>query len=234
MLQVRPGRLLSQLRMEFYGNSLRNLHLARELVKLSNLLECQGVAAVAFKGPVPAATVYGDLALRQFIDLDILVRRSDLSKAIETLTAQRYTLAQHRRKIPEITSFQASEDVFRKQGGSTIINLHWEMTPRYFPFTPDPDSIVERSIQVRLEAGEVRTLATQELMLFQCAHATKHAWPSLGSICDVAHCSGQTRPWIGHGWLRKPVAFAAGASCCLDYTWLTICWERLFPEGCSR
>src|ERR1700719_2339237 len=54
------------LRRAFFGNAVRNLHLARELTRLTALLEHGGVEPLALKGPVLALAAYGAINLRQF------------------------------------------------------------------------------------------------------------------------------------------------------------------------
>jgi Uncharacterised nucleotidyltransferase len=61
-----PTTVLDRLRGDFHANSLRNLSLAKELLKLLNLVEAQGITAIPYKGPALAAFAYGNLALRQF------------------------------------------------------------------------------------------------------------------------------------------------------------------------
>ncbi len=48
-----------------------------ELKAVMGWLEAGDVPAIAYKGPTLAAWAYGDIALREFCDLDILVRPSD-------------------------------------------------------------------------------------------------------------------------------------------------------------
>lgn len=68
-----PEVTLEHLEAEFRRNMKRNLFLSMELLKLLERLEGQGIQAIPFKGPVLAVSVYGNLALRPFSDLDILV-----------------------------------------------------------------------------------------------------------------------------------------------------------------
>ncbi|GAG91885.1 unnamed protein product, partial [marine sediment metagenome] len=68
-----PDDTLEQLRAYFLTNAKRNLFLTGKLLRLLELLKDNGILAVPFKGPVLAESVYGDLSLRQFADLDILV-----------------------------------------------------------------------------------------------------------------------------------------------------------------
>src|SRR4029077_9771584 len=62
-----------RLNQEFLRNSCRNLALTAELFRALEALNGHGVRATPYKGPVLAAQAYGDAALRQFSDLDIIV-----------------------------------------------------------------------------------------------------------------------------------------------------------------
>ena len=72
------------------ANLQKNLIFARELLRLSELFQQNRIPIVTFKGPVLAVSVYGDLGLREFSDLDLLVHESDLRKTESILTACGY------------------------------------------------------------------------------------------------------------------------------------------------
>ncbi|RXM21985.1 hypothetical protein EO238_26195, partial [Citrobacter sp. AAK_AS5] len=55
------------------------------LLRLQQLMESHGIRLVPIKGPVLARLAYGDVALRQFEDLDLIVRRPDLVCAVDLL-----------------------------------------------------------------------------------------------------------------------------------------------------
>jgi putative nucleotidyltransferase-like protein len=74
----------------FYSaNSAKNRFLVGELLHLLQFFESEHILALPFEEPVPAAVFYGDLALREFTDLDILIRRRDVPKAREILLNRR-------------------------------------------------------------------------------------------------------------------------------------------------
>ena len=52
-----------------------------ELIKVMKLFEENGVEYISFKGPVLSQLAYGDITLRQYVDLDILIKKEDLRKA---------------------------------------------------------------------------------------------------------------------------------------------------------
>src|SRR6202035_517955 len=81
---------LPPMRSEFYGNALNNLHLARELARLAGVLSRQSIEVIVFKGPVLALQAWGDVALRQFNDLDLLVHPAEAARAVEGLLAAGY------------------------------------------------------------------------------------------------------------------------------------------------
>ncbi len=68
-----PGDVLEGLKEFFKSNARHNLLLTSELVKVMDLLENEGVQAVTYKGPVLAQGAYGNLAYREFGDIDVFI-----------------------------------------------------------------------------------------------------------------------------------------------------------------
>lgn len=186
---------LTGLRAQWRLVALYNHHLASELVRLMGLLEAAGIAAVTFKGPALAAMAYGSIELRQFVDLDILVRQADLPKVAEILTAQRY-LSPHSRREGLMTGyFQEFEDAFFAAGGLGAVDVHWNITSRAFRFAPDDETFWQHARAVELPFGTVNTIAPEDLILYMCVHSAKHGWVMLGSICDIGETI-RARPGI--------------------------------------
>jgi len=67
------------------------LRLTAELLRLLDLFERNAILALPFKGPVLAEALYGDLALRESCDLDLLVHPNDLASAKKVMLAAGYT-----------------------------------------------------------------------------------------------------------------------------------------------
>lgn len=73
-----------------------------------------------------------------------------------------------------------------REGGLFELDLHWRLSPPYFPFTPEGDQLWARAVEVDIGAGKVKTLCPEDLILFLCAHGAKHGWQSLSGVSDVA------------------------------------------------
>src|SRR5437762_5112278 len=76
-----PPAHAKQLKIVFQENVARNLVLMNELRSITQSLQSSGVESFPFKGPVLGLMAYDDLGLRQSLDLDIVVRPTDVDKA---------------------------------------------------------------------------------------------------------------------------------------------------------
>ena len=70
------------------------------LLDVLDILHAAGVAALPLKGPVLAAALYPDSALRPFSDLDILVRRPQVPAALQALARNGYALDPRLGRVP--------------------------------------------------------------------------------------------------------------------------------------
>jgi hypothetical protein len=181
-----PDTVLAHLRDHFRTNSLNNLFLTGELLGLLDAFGARGIPAVPYKGPALAASVYGNLALRRFLDLDIIVRRHDVLRAKEVLASlgyrpeYRFTRAQEAALLGSRGTY-----VFTRDDGKSNVELHWEIV-EHFTSPLDPERLWERREQTTLGGKLVPTLSPEDTLLILCAHGYKHLWERLGWICDVA------------------------------------------------
>jgi putative nucleotidyltransferase-like protein len=181
-----PEAILADLRQHFRTNAMRNTYLASELVRLTSALREKGVPVIAFKGPLLAQAAYGDLGLREFIDLDILVPPSDLGRSRELLFSQGYRSRFSGLGEKGRSFFQWCEEAFEKEDRRVCVDVHWQMNPQYFAYAPEGDVLWRRMVPVELQGAAVNTLSTSDLLLHLCVHGAKHGWTTLGWICDVA------------------------------------------------
>jgi hypothetical protein len=172
------------LRDRFRRNTISNLLLASELRSLLDRFEAAGIKAIPFKGPTLAAYAYGDLALRQFHDLDLLLRRDDVLAAKNLLVESGYR-AEHRFSQAQEAALLRSECEYTFKG-SVYVELQWEIVPANFAFTINDAALWQRVREIEVEGLCLPMLAPEDLLLILCAHGTKHNWTRLAWIADVA------------------------------------------------
>jgi hypothetical protein len=81
-----PHTELQRFLKYFQDNLARNALFTAELSRLITLLGQEGIETVPYKGPVLSLFAYGDVALRRFVDLDIMVQKGRCREDDRTVT----------------------------------------------------------------------------------------------------------------------------------------------------
>jgi hypothetical protein len=179
-----PG--LEMLRQRDKANAHRTLWLTLELLNIHRHLQARGLEVLPYKGPVLAEMLYGNVALRQFSDLDLLIRPDDLPAIREALAELGYE--------PGLRLAQAAERDYLKSGyeytfdgarGRNLLEIKWQILPRFYAIGFDVSEFFRRASVVAIEGQRLRTLCDQDLMLVLCVHAAKHAWKQISWLCEI-------------------------------------------------
>jgi hypothetical protein len=178
-----PAGVLYALGERFRASAERGLWLTAELLEVLERFEAAGVEAVALKGPVLAWWVYGHPALREYLDLDVLVPPAHVTRAREALLARGYHLKaaldgplerNFRRWLGQMS--------FVREDLQVAVDLHWTLAPPAFGLR------LESGTRVRVQIGsrEVPTLGPEDTLLLLAYHGAKHGWTPLNFLCDLA------------------------------------------------
>jgi hypothetical protein len=182
-----PEHFHQKLRDEFRKNATRNTLLAGELARLARLFESEGVPLLAYKGPALARQAFGDIALRRFVDLDVIVRRRDARRAGRLLQTLGYAKPEGLTESHEQFLLRRQHNLaYTRDGGLMIVELHWEVAPAHFAAVALGEGVWERATSVKLFGNDVRCPSPEDLLLALAVHGTKHLWERLAWVCDVA------------------------------------------------
>jgi len=181
-----PANLEGDLERRFATNAQRSLRLTRELARITACLENHSVDAIPYKGPALAQAIYGDVAMRQFSDLDILIRVSEYDRAAEAVRELGYEPAARLRAPVERAWLKTGyERGFDGPQGKNLLELQWRAAPGFYAVDIDVVDWFRRATCSSLGERKVRALSPEDLLLALCVHASKHAWMRLGWICDI-------------------------------------------------
>ena len=182
-----PPAAREQLKNTSRANTVRCLHLSAELISILKLFRAQEIPALPYKGPVLAAQAYGDVALREFDDLDIILRQRDVEKAHQIILSLGY-----KPRFDWIFSAGASEALvpgeynYRDEPRRAMVELHTELTLRHFPVKPDLDYFLARRMPVKVSNHEVLTFTAEDLLPMLCIHGSKDFWERFSWVADVS------------------------------------------------
>jgi hypothetical protein len=147
--------------------------------------EREGIEAIPYKGPVLAQRAFGDVALREFDDLDILVHSYDLARAQQVLSAAGYQ-PYHHDKLSSFFEENSCHYQYVHPEHGFQIELHWAVASSYFPLAFKKQRIWQDLQRIPFGGLSVLAHKTEDLLLVLCIHGGKHHWKRLSWVIDVA------------------------------------------------
>ena len=197
-----PPAERAQIKALYVANARRNLRMTARLLTILKLLREKGIEAIPLKGPSLAEAAYGDVALRQFVDLDILVAEEQILKARDLLVSlgftPRYTLTKRQESVHMRRDI---EYTFRSQKSMFILDVHWRLAPSYYRV--DMHNLLERHALGSLAGFPIPSLAPDDLLLYLCFRGMRDMWDKLGLLCDVAALLRRNQDWDWGPLLEK-------------------------------
>jgi hypothetical protein len=199
-----PPHAAAELRALNRAATHQALAMAAELRRLLDALEAARIEALAYKGPALAMQAYGDLSLRPFIDLDLLVLPEDLPRALAVLEREGYAPAL-RLSPAQARCFDRVDGDYQLVHRDTgrLVELHGRVSTERFAMPIDTEALMELGRSVRVGGGEVETLGDEHLLLVLCVHGAKHRWKRLEWIAALAELLR-----AGRGDVRKALRYA--------------------------
>ncbi len=163
---------------------LFTLSMTAQFFHLAGRFDAAGIDAVVIKGPVLAVQAFGDSSLRQYVDIDLLVRHRDIRKAARLLEEIGF-VSEVPREAAEAGKIPG-QFLFYKEDTQSVVELHTERTLRYFPRPVPIEAFFARRTNISLEGRIIPALSPEDTLVFLCVHGSKHFWGRLMWVADVA------------------------------------------------
>ncbi len=176
-----PSTFIDSLRQWYQQHSIRNLMVTAELLKFQNFCKELDLPMLVIDGPVLAKQAYGDVRLRQYDRLDVIVQADDMSRMVDLLLENNYVRI-------AVTEPETFDDYAAFAHRSHLFNfgLHSRVWPRKFDGGVTLDGAWDRLTPVWFTEREaVSTLGGGELLVYLCAQGAIRGWSKLADVCDV-------------------------------------------------
>jgi hypothetical protein len=178
---------------------LRVLYLAEELCRMAEVLASRGIAFAAFKGAALAIDLYGDIAHREYADIDLIVAPGQMAAAETALAGLGYMSDQGDRAFRQMFRAYQRQYTFTRADIDATVDLHWGFTAARLPFPLQANELWSDLRSVIVGARAIPTFSDPDVALLLAGHGTKEGWRSLGWLCDFA-AFAHRRPdldWLG-------------------------------------
>lgn len=174
-----PLNVLNSLEINYMNIVKHNMLLTSELIKIMRLFEKNEIKAVSFKGPTLSQFAYGDVTLRQYVDLDILINEADLEKIQYILEKADYF--SENILINKKLKIEVSKDMsYFNSKKNVSLEIHW----RLFSFTNNYRSNYEYTF---LDFNNIKLLNfdINFYIVYLSIHGSRHLWERLEWIVDI-------------------------------------------------
>jgi hypothetical protein len=212
--------------------ALGSLSQIAEAVGLMRLLAEAGIACVQLKGAPLSVRAFGQPLLRDGRDIDLLIEPRHLARADTVLASAGY-----RRLKPGAGSGWWSKALYRRYSHEYVFaapsGVTVELKTRLQPAAgllplPVPD-VLARARIFEVAGARLATLCDTDMMVYLCAHASRHCWFRLKWLADIgALLKG---PELANGLMadadRLGLAVPALEALRLAHDWL----QTEVPEG---
>ena len=176
------------LRAEAFALARRNLAMAAETARLEGWFEEAGVPIIFFKGMSLALLAYGNVSLKDSIDIDILVAPEQFEAAKGVLEKVGYALIE---PLPALTPSQfellkrhRKDWALLARDRNMLVELHWKLNSNPFLLANvGPEFRVQ---SVGMGRSKIQTLCFDDLFVYLCVHGARHGWHQLKWLADFA------------------------------------------------
>ena len=174
------------------AQSIFTLSLSAHLFRALDSLAAAGIEVLVTKGPVLSVRCYGASWLRQYVDLDLIVRDKDIERVTQVMLQLRYepTVSLGAVQAARIPGEYTFVNIDRK----VVLEFHTERTLRYHPRPVPIDELFQRQTAVPVDGRNVPTPSLEDELVLICVHGAKHFWERLIWLADVAALISAKQP----------------------------------------
>lgn len=185
-----PFEIPSILKEKFIIQTQHVLQLATEGIRISNILNREGIQSILLKGPFLSQQIYGDDALRPSRDIDILILPISIERVNEILNTEGY-----KRIYPdfELSKKQKifyqrykNQYAYRNPHNGCLIEIHWRLFSQKSLFPTPTEQVFAERQEFNMAGSPIHVLSKKHCFEYLCLHGSLHQWFRLLWLRDIA------------------------------------------------
>jgi len=171
-----PRQVMSELQVACYSVAARNIHYYRELSTILSSFQRLGIQVVILKGAALAKTLYPDMSLRPFVDIDLLIRDQDLDKAERELQFLGYSMSFLKGEFHQGYVRRFDKHFLYSKDGLIAVNIeiHTSLLPFICMQRLEADGFWARGVVFPIFENGGLVLSPEDMLLHLCIHIFNH------------------------------------------------------------
>jgi len=168
-----PDDVMNRLKNSYLYTIKNNVQNASEMVRILAILKEKGIEAIPLKGAIASEMIFGNPGLYPSVDIDILVRPSDIPRVDKVLTEAGYKKNEGISESDLLSSHYHL--IFQKDRHH--VEVHWNLVKRYFQIPPE---FWWEDVQKTEYAGmEITTLSVERYIMYTVFRLFDHGFRPL-------------------------------------------------------
>jgi hypothetical protein len=182
-----------QLELQSKANQLKAIKSQSIQFKLQSYFDEHHIYAIFLKGILLSRQYYGDLGLRNVVDIDVWVDEKVFNQLKLFLQSLGYvSVFDHhsfnQKQLNYIHQCNHDEIFYSAADNSSpVIELHWRLRNALGNFMFDPIKDQENLMKVELNGVTFSVFNHVDQFIFLCVHGAEHGWFKLKWLVDLVH-----------------------------------------------
>jgi hypothetical protein len=182
-----------QLELQAKANQLKAIKSQSIHIKLQEYFDSQHIYAFFLKGILLSRQYYGDIGLRNVVDIDVWVEENNFKKVEDFLRSLGYvgTLDKYDLNSKQLTFLRQTthDEIFYNESdrSAPVVELHWKLRNALgnFKFDTNADRGLLSSVEENGRSFSVFNHVDQ--FIFLSVHGAEHAWFKVKWLVDLVH-----------------------------------------------
>ncbi|MBI5542132.1 MAG: nucleotidyltransferase family protein [Bacteroidia bacterium] len=166
-------------------NSKRMLSLSAEMIRLNNLFDSKNITTIPIKGPALAFQIYNDPGKRNSLDLDFLIKPTDLETISGLMINEGYKQIKPDFKLSPKQSKVHKKIIhhyyFKNPNTNLLVEIHWKLITPSSLFTNSEKMFFESFIT----SNPFIKIKPELLLHYLIVHGSMHRWYKLFWLNDI-------------------------------------------------
>lgn len=171
-----PEKALERLKIIYYSTASINSRLITEAGKVIEGFNNAGIETLVFKGPSLVESIYKNPALRPFSDVDLLIGKRDLPRAITLMEGMGYVLSEKLLPMEVLTKYHFHLPFRKADDHRIIVEVHWDLKDNYKDPSLDIEGIWERARAEKISGAQALVMSPEDHLMYLCNHLDRHGY----------------------------------------------------------
>lgn len=168
-----PATIQTKLQQVYYKTFTRSTILYEHFRKIGEVFAKHGISVIALKGIYLSECLYQDIGLRQFSDIDLLVKKEDASLCLSIMAEQGYKPSDS----GETEFVKAQAEIVHYPPmvlDGVSMEIHIKLHKNSESYNLTVEDLWKNSLPATINNTSIYALSNNDLLIHLCVHLDKH------------------------------------------------------------